>query len=439
MFGLGREQLMTAQLQLLNKILETKDYSVISLNNLTDVYFPDFRTEYNFIKNHYELYHVVPDKLTFANNFPDFDFTEVNEPLPFLLEQLYKEYHEAYLAVRFNNIKKMLEAGKTDEAVNYFMESTENIHIGATITAHDLITDTSRYDHYLEMSKNKKDYYISTGFKELDKLIYGIDRKNEVMVLAARTGVGKSFTLIYMIAAAVMQGLKVGMYSGEMSVDKVGYRFDTIMSGLRNSSIAHGDLFVNKEYKEYIENLKTKVPGSLKVITPNDIAGRPTVSAMQAFIEKEHLDILFIDQYSLLDDESNARQPFEKVANISKAIKRLQVMKQIPIISVSQLNRTKLEDSDEMSTTMISASDRIGQDATTIIMLNKKDDDKLVFNLVKSRDGVSGKKLTYHIDFNTGKFDYIDEDAEPAGTESEEPADLSGFTSRDQDNTMQVF
>ena len=36
-----------------------------------------------------------------------------------------------------------------------------------------------------------------------------------------------------------------------------------------------------------------------------------------------------------------------KVANISKAIKNLQVMKQIPIVAVSQMNRTKNEDKSQ--------------------------------------------------------------------------------------------
>ena len=47
-------------------------------------------------------------------------------------------------------------------------------------------------------------------------------------------------------------------------------------------------------------------------------------------------------------------------ANISKDIKNLQVMSRIPIISVSQMNRTKNDDG-EQDTTQIGLSDRIGQ------------------------------------------------------------------------------
>ena len=71
---------MTSQLQVLNKILETKDFSLVTLNNLTEDFFYNYKTEFNYIKNHYEKYHKVPDKLTFVSVFPEFDIIDVNEP-----------------------------------------------------------------------------------------------------------------------------------------------------------------------------------------------------------------------------------------------------------------------------------------------------------------------------------------------------------------------
>ena len=208
------------------------------------------------------------------------------------------------------------------------------------------------------------------------------------------------------IAAAVAkQGLTVGIYSGEMSVDKVAYRIDTLLGKIDNRKISRGDLYYKDHYKNYLESLKCSGWGAIKVLTPNDIAGPATVDALQAFIEKENLDILFVDQYSLLEDNSRAKVAHEKVANISKAVKNLQVLKQIPIISVSQMNRTKNEDG-EQDTTQIGLSDRIGQDATSIIMLDKKEN-VFTLNIVKARDGGDGKKLEYSVDLNRGTFAYI--------------------------------
>jgi replicative DNA helicase len=405
---------MTSQFQILNKILQTKDYSFITLNNLTAEYFFNYRAEFEFIKTHYDTYHSVPDRLTFLNSFPDFIVQDVNEPNSYLIEQLYSDYNQSYLASRFNGIKKLLEADDTEGAIQYFLNSVEKLQVGSALTCTDIMSDTSRYDRYLDMIANQSKYFISTGFPELDKIITGIDRRNENMVIAARTGVGKSWLLLTIAAAASKQGLTVGIYSGEMSVDKVAYRMDTLIGKIDNRKISRGDLYYKDYYKNYLDSLKCAGYGAIKVLTPNDIAGPATVDALQAFIEKEHLDILFIDQYSLLEDTSRAKVAHEKVANISKAVKNLQVLKQIPIISVSQMNRTKNEDKTQ-DTTQIALSDRIGQDATVILMLDKQDAEdphhkgsyKVTLNLVKSRDGGDGRKLEYLWDFNTGIYEYI--------------------------------
>lgn len=405
---------MTSQFQIINKILQTKDYSFITLNNLTVEYFFNYKAEYEFIKTHYDTYHTVPDRLTFLNNFPDFVIQDVNEPDNYLIEQLYNDYNQSYLASRFNGIKKLLEADDTAGATKFFLESIEKLHIGSALRCTDIMSDTSRYDRYLDMIANQSKYFISTGFPELDKIITGIDRRNENMVIAARTGVGKSWLLLAMAAAASRQGLTVGIYSGEMSVDKVAYRIDTLIGNIDNKKISRGELFYKDHYKNYLDSLKCSKYGPIKVLTPNDIAGPATVNALQAFVEKEHLDILFIDQYSLLEDTSKAKVAHEKVANISRAVKNLQVLKQIPIISVSQMNRTKNEDKTQ-DASQIALSDRIGQDATIILMLDKQESEdpahkgshKVSLNLVKSRDGGDGRKLDYLWDFNTGIYKYI--------------------------------
>lgn len=413
---------MITQLQVLNKILKSKDFSIVTLNNLDENYFFNYKNEFNYIKNHVDVNGTVPDTLTFLSVFPEFELQEVNEPDSYLLEQLFKDYNAAYLAIRFNKIKEMLENDKIDSAVEYFKKSVDNLRTGGAVTCVDLTRNTERYDHYLDMQAHINEYFISTGFPELDKAIYGIDVKNENMVIAARTGIGKSWTLLKMAAAAAQAGKTVGIYSGEMSVDKVGYRLDTLLSGISNKAITHGDLEAMHEYKLYIDSLQDRGLGAIKVITPAMISGPATVDALRAFVEKERIEVLFIDQYSLLDDTSKTTVMHEKVANISKAIKRLQVEKQIPIISVAQMNRTKNEDKDGnkvQDAAQIGLSDRIGQDATCIIMLdrnqvkdkldpNKLPQEQLILNIVKNRDGGSGK-LTYAADFNNGEFTFIPE------------------------------
>jgi len=413
---------MVSQFQLLNKILQTKDFSLITMNNLTEDFFYNYVAEFRYIKAHYDEYNVVPDRLTFVNMFQDFEIQDIDEPDTYLLEQLYNDYNAKVVGDLFNNAKALVEKGQAADALAVINKTMEKCQTKTAMTCVDLFKDTGRYDRYLERTHDRANYYFSTGFRELDEIIGGIDRENENMVIAARTGIGKTWTLIKMAVAVATQrdsngkGRNVGIYSGEMTADKVGYRVDTLLGRINNNAITRGDAFVNAAYKKYIEHDLKTMPGSIKVITPADINGPATVQALRAFIEKYDLDILFVDQYSLLEDVSRAKAMHERVANISKDIKNLQVLKKIPIISVSQMNRTKNDDGSQ-DTTQIGLTDRIGQDATVIIMLDRKEiegEDKasskhqLILNVVKSRDGGDGRKLTYDADFNTGRFTCVD-------------------------------
>ena len=100
---------MTSQLQVLNKILQEKDFSLVTLNNLTEDYFFNYRSEFKYIRDHYEKYNSVPDRLTFVDLFGDFDLVDVSEPDSYLIEQLFKDYNSAFLAARFNDIRQHLE------------------------------------------------------------------------------------------------------------------------------------------------------------------------------------------------------------------------------------------------------------------------------------------------------------------------------------------
>jgi replicative DNA helicase len=400
------------QLQFLNKVLQSHDASLLVTNNLTQEYFSDYQEEFNFIQQHLRKYGTVPDEVTFLTKFPEFDIIKVEESDSYLIDALFEDRNKRMLARVFNKVRELLNVGKVEEAMNTYMAASSDVVKATHLEAVDILSDTSRYDAYIERTEDYNKYYVKTGIKELDDIIGGWDRKEELALIAARTNVGKSWMLLKVAIAAAEQGLKVGLYSGEMSENKVGYRIDTLISHISNGKLIHGDASIQNDYKRYLENLSTKVSGSIKVLTPKMIGTTPGVTALRAFIEKEKLDMLCIDQHSLLEDDRGARDPVQKAANISKDLKTLQVLKQIPIISVSQLNRTAVNSEIGLDASHIAQSDRIAQDSTVILGLEKKDN-VMTISLIKSRDSLVGAKLKYAIDLDKGLFMLIpnEEDA----------------------------
>lgn len=397
------------QLQFLNFLLDSKNASLIIDNNFNEDFFSDYKDEYNYIINHFNTYGKIPDKETFLSKFTNFDLITVNESPKYLVDELYNDYNQRFLAKNFNEIRDLLLAGKTEDAMQFYINSSNSAIKAKHVECIDILKDTTRYADYIERGEDFNKYYVKTGFKELDEFIGGWDRQEELATIVARSNVGKSWVLLKCALSAVEQGLNVGLYSGEMTARKVGYRLDTLISHISNSGIIKGYRDFQNDYKKYIDELPTKYTGSLKVLTPTMINGPAGVNALRAFIERENLDILFIDQHSLLDDDRKAKNPVEKASNISKDLKNLQVLKQIPIISVSQQNRSNTDNGTGLE--HIAQADRIGQDSTIVLFLEHKDDD-FTINLVKSRDSANGKKLKYHINFDKGLFEYIPQEEE---------------------------
>lgn len=391
---------------MLNYILQTGDTSLLMVNSIDDSFFSDYPEEYNFIRNHLSQYGQVPDKLTFANQFEDFDWIEVNENPNYLIDELYRDRNKRTLAKVFNGVRDRINSGDVEGAMALFTSSSQDLVASTHIDSVDIIRDQTRYDAYLERTQDFNKFYVKTGFKELDELIGGWDRLEEYATIVARPGVGKSWVLLRCAMSAAEQGLRAGLYSGEMSETKVGYRFDTLAGHISNSGIIHGNSELMNSYKAFLDSIESRFTGTLKVITPKMIKHAATVTDLEAFIEKEKLDILFIDQHSLMEDQRKAKDPVTRAANISKDLKNLQVLRRIPIITVSQQNRNMVDDDSVIDVSHIAQADRIGQDSTVVVFLEQKNH-VLTMHLAKSRDNGAGVKLKYAIDLDKGIFQFI--------------------------------
>ena len=420
------------QLQVLNKIIQDRDPTIITLNNLTADYFSDYKQEFWFIKNHLDEYGNIPDSTTFLSKFPNFEYIEIHESLNYLLEELTKDKNKRFIAEKFNEIRNAIMRDDIESAQKIVMEAAEQSSSAVSLQCVDIIHDTSRYDRYLDRVENLDKYFITTGFKELDAIIAGWDCNEDLVTIVARNGLGKSWILFRCAASAAVEGKRVGIYSGEMSEDSVGYRVDTLLGNISNGALMHGGVSVKNEYKKFLDELQTTVPGELYVLTPKMINGPATVSALRAFVEKYNLDILFVDQHSLLDDDRKAKDKTEKASNISKDLKLLQTVKRIPVICVSQQNRETTE-SGNFDTTQIAMSDRIGQDSSVVLFIERKDD-LLKLHLVKSRNSGCGQVLTYRVDLNKGIFQFIPDEKDTQ--QAPGTSDVSSYQTYSEDEVF---
>lgn len=407
-------------LQILNKIISTKDISIITDNNLTIDYFLEYEDEYSFIKEHFDNYKNVPDTETFINKFPDFELLEVNESDRYLVDAIREEYlYSKSVPV----IKKAAELLKSDsnEASRYLQSELVNLTPNYITPYVDIIHSNSRVEMFEDKSNNKDKWFIPTGFEELDDIIYGWQCGEEFVVIFARTGIGKSWVLVKTVQHAWEIGKNVGYVSPEMSADKIGYRFDTLNNHFSNMALVRGDKSKVSidEYRQYNEKL-AEHNNSILVSTPMDFNKQVTVGKLRTFVQANNLDMLAIDGITYMTDERYKRgdNKTTSLTNISEDLMELSCELKIPILVVVQSNRGGTE-KDTPDLEDIRDSDGIAHNATKVISLNQKEE-ALVMKIKKNRDGKIGDKLTYLWDIDLGEFTWMPGDCDSATIERKE-------------------
>ena len=400
-------------LQILNKVLSQNDYSLIQNNGLDERYFPDYVEEFIFIKDHYKKYLKVPDKETFIVKFPEFSFIDVQEPDDYLLDTLSEEFLYTNTASVIRASADLLREN-SNTAVEYLLSQMPTLNNQRRQASFDIMQSAlARLDDFRKLRDNKDTTVIRTGMPELDALIYGWLPGEELITIVGRTNQGKSWLLLQFLCAAWKQGKRVGLYSGEMSYSRIGYRIDTLLHHFSNFGLLTGTGIIEAQYEEYLKDLmKKEVP--LKVVTPADLDNRPTVTKLQAFVEKERLDILGVDQLSLMTDERAQRgDPLRiQMTHVAKDLFDLSCRYKIPIIAAAQANReaSKRNRDDGGGSTPeledVSESDGISQNCSKVLTMRQAGPG-LEISIKKNRDGRVGGKLTYYWDIDRGEFKYV--------------------------------
>ena len=244
-------------LQIISQILQTQDLSIIENNNLTVDFFPEYQEEYNFIIEHYKEYKNVPDRATFLGNFPDFEIVEVNESEKYLVDTIREEnlYYKTVPVVQ--NIAKLMKTD-SNEAVEYMIQAMKDLEPNYRSGGVDIIQQAmDRYDAFIDRRDNQENWFFTTGFEELDDVIHGINRTEELMVIFARLNQGKSWILEKICTHIWEIGFNVGYISPEMGELSIGYRFDTLHKNFSNNGLMWGKKdFDDKKYAEYIKELQ---------------------------------------------------------------------------------------------------------------------------------------------------------------------------------------
>ena len=405
------------QLQVISKILQDGNNSIVEDNMLTKDFFVGYEDEFEFIEEHYAKYGNIPDTVTFLSKFPNLELVEVTETNKYLIDTLREEYLY-YKSVPV--VQKIADLLKQDSnaAVEYMLTALKDLEPNYNLGGIDIVAQAiDRYDKFVERKEHQDDWFFTTGFEELDDLIHGIQREEELFVIFARTNQGKSWVLEKMCTHVWQLGFNVGYISPEMGADSIGYRFDTLYQNFSNKGLMWGkDEISDDSYKTYIDTLATK-KNRFIVATPIDFDRKITVTKLKNWIKQYKLDLIAVDGITYISDERERRNENKTtmLTNISEDLMSLSMELKVPVLVVVQANRNGVAEDDSSGTPELESirdSDGIAHNASKVLSIRQTKDSVLKMEVKKQRFGSVGGKINYQWNINTGEFRYLADYAE---------------------------
>lgn len=227
---------------------------------------------------------------------------------------------------------------------------------------------------FQKLSDNKDAFRgVQTGLIKLDRLTNGL-QKSDLIVLAARPGMGKTSLAMNIVENAALNNDKVcAVFSLEMPEVQIIQRLMCGFAGVSMSDALSGKLESNDWKKltkasEKLRKSRIYIDDSSRV-TPAEI-----LSKCRRIKSKNNgqLDLIMIDYIQLMSSgKKNAEQNrTQEVADITRELKIMAKELDVPVIALSQLRRMQ---SKEPQLSDLRESGAIEQDADIVMFINRPD------------------------------------------------------------------
>ncbi len=260
---------------------------------------------------------------------------------------------------------------------------------------------------------------LPTGYTEFDELTAGL-QKTDLVILAARPAMGKTTLALNMAEyAAFRSKLPVAVFSMEMSASQLAMRLISSVGRVNAQRLRTGQL-EDEDWSRVTSAIRQL--REVKIFIDDEPGLSPTKLAAKARrLKREHgLGLIVIDYLQLMSVPGNNENRATEISEISRSLKGLAKELEVPVIALSQLNRS-LETRTDKRPVMadLRESGAIEQDADMIVFIYRDDyynkensPDKGLAEIIigKQRSGPTGSlKLKFFGEYT--RFDNLAHDS----------------------------
>ncbi len=218
---------------------------------------------------------------------------------------------------------------------------------------------------------------VASGFKDLDAMTFGFQKK-EMIVIAARPSMGKtSFALNVAEAAAIPKpgkadGVPTLVFSLEMSCAQLALRMLCSRSRVNLKLLRDG--LIGRDSQQ-IADLGKAAEELKKAPILIDDSSNLTIMEMRAktrrIYSRKRLGLVIVDYLQLISGTDQHALREQQVAEVSRGLKAMAKELDLPVIVLSQLNRASEKENRTPRLSDLRESGSIEQDADVVLMLSR--------------------------------------------------------------------
>ena len=261
-------------------------------------------------------------------------------------------------------------ADKLDRAEQKIFGVTEKKITGSAVSIKDLLTQA------FEAIDKREGHHVTglpTGFTELDDLTCGL-QNGEMVIIAGRPSMGKtSFALNIAEHIGADNDMPVAIFSLEMGKQQLVERM-LCSRAMMDSQLVRKGLLRDEQYQELVHAASELSDKPIFVddspgITPLELRGKARRLKAQHDIK-----CIFIDYLQLMTSGTRVESRQQEVSEMSRYLKALARELDIPVIVLSQLNRSpEGREGHRPYMSDLRESGSIEQDADVVILLHRED------------------------------------------------------------------
>jgi replicative DNA helicase len=243
---------------------------------------------------------------------------------------------------------------------------------------------------------------LSTGFSKFDDKTQGLQR-GDLVIVAGRPSMGKTTLALNIAEYVAFNPVKpepVAIFSMEMSTEQLALRFVSSLGQVQQAHLRNGK-FSDADWPRINTAIQQMAQAPIYIddtpaLSPGDVRARA-----RRLKRKHGVGLVVVDYLQLMQDPGTSENRTTEISNISRALKSLARELEVPVIALSQLNRSVEQRPDKRPVMSdLRESGAIEQDADLILFIYRDE----VYNQESPRKGQADVIIAKHRNGEIGDF-----------------------------------